>query len=81
MKNSGHAIATQRVLASKFPISISMLTQGQPRCQKVRKIPKNYIPVSDFATIENTIQNQRNTFSGYILSILNICYVENNSMT
>ena len=42
---------TQGVLASKFPISIRTLTQGQYRCQKVRKILKNHLPVSDFATM------------------------------
>ena len=42
--------ATQGVLASKFPISILTRIQGQHRCQKIRKIPKNYVPVSDFAT-------------------------------
>ena len=43
-------IFTQGVLAFKFPISISTWTQDQHRCQKIRKIPKNYVPVSDFAT-------------------------------
>ena len=42
---------TKGVLASKFPISIRTQTQGQYRCQIVRKILKNHVPVSDFATI------------------------------
>ena len=40
-------VYTKGVLASKFPISISTNTHG---CQKIRKMPKNYVPVSDFAT-------------------------------
>jgi hypothetical protein len=42
--------ATQGVLASKFPISILMQIQGQHGCQIFRKIVKNYVPISDFAT-------------------------------
>jgi hypothetical protein len=41
---------TQGVLASKFPISILMQIQGQHGCQIFRKIVKNYVPNSDFAT-------------------------------
>ena len=36
---------TQGVLASTFPISILTRTQGQHRCQKVKIIPKDYVPV------------------------------------
>ena len=43
--------STQGVLANKFPISIRTQTQGQYRCQKVRNILKNHLPVSDFATM------------------------------
>ena len=50
MKNTLN-MYTQGVLASKFPISIRTLTQGQYRCQKVRKYLKNHVPVSDFATM------------------------------
>ena len=44
------AKGTQGVLASKFPISILTRTQGQHRCQKIRKILNNYVPISDFPT-------------------------------
>ena len=50
-RKKGIWIYTQGDLASKFPISIRTLTQGQYRCQKVRKILKNHVPVSDFATM------------------------------
>ena len=41
---------TQGVSAFKFPISILTQTQDQQKCQKIRKIAKNYVPISDFAT-------------------------------
>ena len=42
---------THSVHTRGFPISIRTQTQGQYRCQKVRKILKNHLPVSDFATM------------------------------
>ena len=41
---------TQGVLAFEFPISILMQIKGQYGCQIFRKIVKNYVPISDFAT-------------------------------
>ena len=76
----------QGVLVSKFPISIQTQTR-----QKIRKIPKQHVPVSDFATrplnlrkpqkpqkfckefffsLKNAIQDQRRTFSGYLIFVL-----------
>ena len=42
---------TQGVLAPKFPISIGTQTQGQYKCQKVQKLLKNHVQVSNFATM------------------------------
>ena len=51
MQRPFHVIITQGVLASKYPISIQTLTQGQYKCQKVRKILKNHVLVLDFAAM------------------------------
>ena len=64
-----HRCRTQGVLASKFPISILTWTQGQHRCQTIRKIPKNHVPVSDFATRQlnlRKLQNSQNICKKYI---------------
>ena len=50
-------IFTQGVLASKFPISIRTQPQGHDRCQKVQKILKNHVPISNFATMVLNLNN------------------------
>jgi hypothetical protein len=64
LHNSDHSFtyrATQGVLASKFPISILAQTQGQHRCQKIRKILKKCVPVSDFATRQMNLRKPQNS--------------------
>ena len=61
-----------------------------------RKIMKNYVLVSEFEKtskitknlqtnifffIKNAIRNHWSTFLGYFLSILDICFIENNFLT
>ena len=41
---------TLGVVAFKFPFSILTQIQDHDRSQKIRKIAKNYVPISDFAT-------------------------------
>jgi hypothetical protein len=47
---SMYCSTTQGVLAFILPISVLTRTQDQHRRQKIRKIPKNYAPISDIAT-------------------------------
>ena len=43
-------IGSDRVLAFKFSFSILTQIQDHDRSQKIRKMEKKYVPISDFAT-------------------------------
>ena len=51
MQRPFHVIITQGVLASKYPIFVQTQTQDQHRNQKIRKMLKNHVPISAFATM------------------------------
>ena len=84
VEQSLEAYCTQGVLASKFPILIQTQPQGHYRCQKVQKVFKNHVPVSNFATMHLNLRKtqinknfgkrysmSKEHLSGYFFPILN----------
>ena len=74
---------TTGVLASRFPISIKSWVQGQHRCWSIKKILKNHVPASDFATrllnLENLKNNKNFAKKNYFFFVKNAIWYQRNT--